>query len=74
MPVRFEALELQQLSVGERLELIEQIWNSLPDLVDPKEVPPRHFTELANRRAQAERNPGAGKPWRSVLDTLEGGS
>jgi putative addiction module component (TIGR02574 family) len=74
MPVRFEALELEQLSVGERLELIEQIWNSLPDLVDPKDVPPWHLSELAHRRGQAERNPGAGKPWQTVLDTLEEGS
>jgi hypothetical protein len=54
--------------------LIEQIWNSLPEQVAPPEVPEWHLAELARRRAQAETQPGLGKPWREVLDRLEGNS
>jgi putative addiction module component (TIGR02574 family) len=72
MPVSIEALGIDRLSVGERLELIEQIWDSLPDQVDPQEVPEWHLVELAKRRARAEAQPGEGKPWREVLDRLEG--
>ena len=33
MSVNIEALGIDRLSVSERLELIEQIWNSLPEQV-----------------------------------------
>ena len=72
MPVSLESLGIHQLSVGERLELIEQIWNSLPEQVAPQDVPDWHLAELAKRRAQAEAHPGQGKPWREVLGPLEG--
>ena len=39
MPVRIEALGIDRLSVRDRLELIEQIWDSLPEHVNPDEVP-----------------------------------
>ena len=74
MPVSIESLGIDRLSVGERLELIEQIWDSLPGPVAPDEVPAWHLPELARRRALAEAQPGLGKPWREVLGPLEGGS
>ncbi len=67
MPVTIESLGIDRLSVRERLELIEQIWNSLPEQVDPGDVPAWHLEELARRRAAAEARPGGGKPWREVL-------
>ena len=73
MAVSIETLGIDRLSVAERLELIEQIWNSLPDQIDPKEVPEWHRAELAKRRQQADAQPGDGKPWREVLGPLEGG-
>jgi putative addiction module component (TIGR02574 family) len=74
MPVNVAALGIDRLSVGERLELIEQIWNTLPEQVDPAEVPEWHLAELARRRAAAAARPGEGKPWRDVLESLETGS
>ena len=73
MTVSIEALGIDRLSVAQRLELIEQIWNSLPDEIDPQEVPEWHRAELAKRREQAQSQPGVGKPWREVLKRLEGG-
>ena len=74
MPPTIETLGIHQLSVGERLELIEQIWDSLPEEVAPEDVPEWHLAELSKRRARAETEPGVGRPWREVLDRLEGGS
>ena len=74
MTVHLEALGIHQLSVGERLELIETIWDSLPEQLDPQDVPPWHLAELAKRRARADAEPEADKPWRSVLDRLEAGA
>ena len=72
MAVSIQALGIDRLSVAERLELIEQIWNSLPDEIDPLEVSDWHRAELAKRREQAEAQPGVGKPWREVVRRLEG--
>ena len=52
-------------------ELIEQVWNSLPEKVDPSEVPAWHLAELAKRRAEADERPGEGRPWREVLGQIE---
>jgi len=74
MPVSLEALGIDRLSVPERLELIERIWDSLPEQVNPEEVPAWHLTELAKRRADADASPGAGKPWREALARFGNGS
>jgi len=71
MPGSVEALRIDRLSVAERLELIEQIRDSLLEQVAPAEVPPWHLAELARRRAQAEEHPGVGKLWRAMLSRPE---
>lgn len=70
MPVSLAALGIDQLSVRERLELIEQIWDSLPESVDPQDIPEWHLPELARRRAEAEARPGEGRPWREILESV----
>ncbi len=67
MSITIEALGIDRLSVREKLDLIEQIWNSLPEQVSIDEVPPWHLAELAKRRAEADASPGVGKPWRESL-------
>lgn len=71
MSVTVSSLGIDNLSVRERLELIDQIWDSLPVSVEPQEMPDWHLAELARRRAEAESRPGEGKPWREVLAKLE---
>lgn len=74
MPVTIEALGIDRLSVGDKLDLIEQIWDSLPESVSPDEAPPWHLAELAKRRAEAAASPGQGRPWREALARFGGGS
>jgi putative addiction module component (TIGR02574 family) len=74
MAVSIEAMGIDRLSVRERLELIEQIWDSLPQDVNPDEVPEWHLVELAKRRAEADAAPGVGKPWREVLGQFDKGT
>jgi putative addiction module component (TIGR02574 family) len=74
MPVSIEGLGIDRLSVRERLDLIEQIWDSLPEHVNPEEVPEWRLPELARRRAEADASPGVGKPWREALARFGGGS
>ena len=70
MAIDVDSLGIDRLSVPERLELIELIWDSLPDEVGPADLPAWHLAELAKRRAEAEANPGIGKPWREMLEGL----
>jgi putative addiction module component (TIGR02574 family) len=70
MSVSIESLGIDQLSVGDRLELIDQIWESLPEQLSPQDIPDWHLAELAKRRAAAEREPGRGKLFREVLAKL----
>ena len=74
MAVRIDSLGIDRLSVRDRLDLIEQIWDSLPEQVDTRDIPDWHVAELATRRVSAAQSPGVGKPWREVLERLEGGS
>jgi len=37
--VRIDSLGIDRLSVRDRLDLIEQIWDSLPEQVEPQDIP-----------------------------------
>ena len=74
MAVRIDSLGIDRLSVSDRLDLIEQIWDSLPDQIESQDIPAWHLAELAARRGRASQTPGVGKPWREVLERLEGDS
>jgi len=52
-----ESLDIDRLSVRERLDLIEKIWDSLPDQVAPQDVPEWHLAELEQRRAVRPNSP-----------------
>jgi putative addiction module component (TIGR02574 family) len=71
MAISIEALGIDRLSVTERLELIDQIWDSLPDKVSPDEMPAWHLVELQRRRTGAAASPGTGRPWREALARFE---
>lgn len=62
---------IDKLSVSERLELIEQIWDSLPDSVEAHDVPAWHLQEVAKRYEYAKAHPGEGRPWSEVMNELE---
>jgi putative addiction module component (TIGR02574 family) len=68
--VDVKSLGIDRLSVKERLELIEQIWDSLPQQVDAADIPAWRLAEIMRRRQEAEQNPGAGKPFDEILNSL----
>ena len=71
MAISIEQFGIDQLSVGERLELIEQIWNTLPEQVSPESLPDWHLAEIISRRKTLDTNPVEGKPWRDALRAVE---
>lgn len=51
MPTDLTTLGLDKLSVQERLELIETLWESLSDQFNASMVSDWHVAEIAKRRA-----------------------
>jgi putative addiction module component (TIGR02574 family) len=61
---------LQQLSAINKLELIGQLWDSLPDSPAAIPMPEWHQRELEQRLAAADANPSAAIPWDDVKNRL----
>jgi putative addiction module component (TIGR02574 family) len=62
--------DFSHLSAPERLQLVEDLWDSLT----PDDVPvtPSQAEELARREALHDTDPNRGRRWRQVLDEIEG--
>ena len=74
MAATLEALGIDRLSVRERLDLIDEIWDSLPDEMSADDIPTWHIPILERRLADATANPGVGTPWREALARIRSGS
>lgn len=60
--------EIVQLSVPERLQLIETLWDSLSPSELP--LPDAHKAALDHSLAEYERDPEGGRSWNEVRDDL----
>jgi putative addiction module component (TIGR02574 family) len=61
--------DFSHLNPDERIELAEQLWDSLPaERVGPDE---EQIAELRRRRAALEAEGALGRPWGEVLDEIE---
>lgn len=69
MAVTLEQFGIDRLDTTERLQLIDLLWDSLPEDA-PFSPPEWHIRELERRIAAADTNPGANKPWEEVLARL----
>jgi putative addiction module component (TIGR02574 family) len=63
-------LDVKALTAEERLNLIEQIWDSLE--ADDVPVTEAQKAELDRRIERMERDGGHGIPWEDVLDRIRG--
>jgi putative addiction module component (TIGR02574 family) len=69
MSITLAQFGIDQLSTEQRVELIDLIWDSLPD--DAPFIPPEsHLRELERRIAAADADPQAAEPWETVLARL----
>jgi putative addiction module component (TIGR02574 family) len=62
--------ELQKLPVTERLELVEELWDSIARDSDQLTLTSPQMEELDRRLADYEKNPEEGVPWEEVRDRI----
>jgi putative addiction module component (TIGR02574 family) len=62
--------EVRALTVAERLQLLEEIWDSLTETPEAIPVTDAQRKELARRRRAHARNPAAAKSWAEVRTRL----
>ena len=72
MSPTLKALGIDQLSVAERMLLVEEIWDSIAE--EAEQIPLTEVQRLdVQRRITAyEANPKAGSSWDEVKDRLQG--
>jgi putative addiction module component (TIGR02574 family) len=63
--------QLLNLSVEERIQLVEAIWDSIADRPDSLPVTEPQRAELDRRLAAHLKDPGATRSWPQVLDELK---
>ena len=61
--------DFSHLSPAERIELAEQLWDSLP--AEAIQTTKMQLDELLERRAALKRDGDLGEPWQSVVDEIE---
>jgi putative addiction module component (TIGR02574 family) len=61
---------IKQLTVPERLDLIGELWDSIPDSLEALPIPEWHREELERRLAAADADPGGAIPWEQVRQGL----
>jgi putative addiction module component (TIGR02574 family) len=58
------------LTVQQRIELIGELWDGIPDSIDALPVPDWHREELDRRLSAADADPDAAVPWDEVKKRL----
>jgi putative addiction module component (TIGR02574 family) len=64
--------ELRKLSLAERLELVEELWDSIAAECEHEPFPltADQRADLERRLAEADANPAGGPPWEEVLERI----
>ena len=73
---RLDLQSLRALSVAERLQLVEDLWDSIAAEApgDAFPVSDQLASELDRRRLEAETDPTASLSWHAVRDTIAAGT
>ncbi len=59
--------DILKLSVPERIQLVEDIWDSIAAIPEPLELTPAQQKELDRRLEDLRKNPDLGSPWETVI-------
>ena len=64
-------LDISKLTVAERIQLAEDLWDSVAAETGELPLSAAQKAELERRLADLERDPGAGEPWEVVRARIE---
>jgi putative addiction module component (TIGR02574 family) len=62
--------DLKQLPVSEKIQLVEDLWDSIAAETSPIGLSPQHIAELDHRLDALEKNPRQGSPWSAVREKI----
>ncbi len=62
--------EIRKLSLAERIQLVEDVWDSIAAEGEELPIPESHRAELARRREEHRRSPEDVVPWEEVRRQL----
>ncbi len=71
MQATAKSLGIDQLSLAERILLVEEIWDSIAAEAEAVEIPQSHKDELDRRLAVYQADPRAGSTWEEVKARLQ---
>jgi putative addiction module component (TIGR02574 family) len=63
-------IEISQLSISERIQLAEDLWDSILDRQDEVQLDPAQQQELDRRLDRHRQDPTAGSTWETVKQRL----
>jgi putative addiction module component (TIGR02574 family) len=64
---KFTAADILELPVPERLQLVEDIWNTIADAPEALDLTDDDKRLIDERLEACRQNPGAGSPWEEVM-------
>lgn len=67
---KITATDTLSLSVPERIQLVEDIWDTIADDVGAVELTEEDKRTIDKRLAAYHQNPGAGSPWADVFNRI----
>jgi len=62
--------DVLNLSVTERIQLVEDIWDTIAEVPEQVTLTDAQKVELDHRLEAYHRNPGEGSPWTAVMDRI----
>ena len=66
------ASEIAEMPIQQRIQLVEDIWDSIAEMPEAVEIPEWHRRELEKRLEAYHANPDEGSPWQDVKKRIFG--
>ena len=66
------ASDIAKMPVRDRIQLVQDIWDSIAEMPQAIEVPDWHKRELERRLAEYHASPEEGSPWKEVRKRILG--
>jgi len=60
------ACDIAAIPIQQRIQLVEDIWDSIAEVPEAVEIPEWHKEELNQRLEEYHANPDSGSPWQDV--------